>query len=139
VRDVATGTIINDDPVPAMSIGDVSTAEGDSGTTALTFHVTLSFPSSGTVTVAYATQDGTATAPGDYAAASGTLTFAPGVTDQTVTIDVAGDALFESDEAFQLVLSNPSGASLGQASATGTITNDDLPPALSVADVSTAE
>src|SRR5439155_94832 len=86
------GTITNDDPVPDVSINDQSIAEGDTGTSTLTFHVTLSNASSNTVTVDYATNGGTATvADGDYAAASGTLTFDPGQTTKTVDVTVSGD------------------------------------------------
>jgi len=63
----------------SLSVDDVIVVEGDSGTTTATFTVSLSAASSGTVTVDYATADGTATtADDDYVAASGTLTFAPG-------------------------------------------------------------
>src|SRR5205085_1518794 len=84
------GPILNDDSL-VLSVDDVSAAEGDSGTTALTFTVSLSSPSTSTVTVDYATADGTATAGSDYTAAAGTLTFAPGQTSQTVTVLVNGD------------------------------------------------
>ena len=73
------GTITNDDARPTLSINDVAVAEGNAGTTTLGFTVTLSAASGQTVTVGYATANGTATtADGDYLAASGTLTFAPG-------------------------------------------------------------
>ena len=72
------GTITNDDAAPTLSINDVAVAEGNAGTTTLGFTVTLSAASGQTVTVGYATANGTATiADGDYLAASGTLTFAP--------------------------------------------------------------
>jgi len=63
--------------MPALSVSDASVSEGNSGTTALTFTVGLSAASGQTVTVNYATADGTALANIDYTAASGTLTFAP--------------------------------------------------------------
>ncbi|MDY3563725.1 autotransporter-associated beta strand repeat-containing protein [Gemmata sp. JC673] len=112
-------------PLPALSVTGASVAEGNSGTTALTFTVTLSAPSLQTVTVAYATADGTATAGTDYTAASGMLTFAPGVTTQTVTVLVDGDTAVEADETFRVVLSSPVGATVAIESGTGTITNDD--------------
>ena len=72
------GTITDDDTAPALSIGDVTVTEGNSGTTNAVFTVTLAATSGLTVTVAYATADGTATtADGDYSAASGSLTFTP--------------------------------------------------------------
>ncbi len=91
-----TGTITNDDGAPTLSIDDVAVAEGNAGTTTLGFTVTLSAVSGQTVTVGYATADGTATtADGDYLAASGTLTFAPGVTTQPVSVTVNGDVKAE--------------------------------------------
>ena len=112
-------------PQPALSISSASTAEGNSGTTALTFTVTLSAPSLQTVTVAYTTADGTATAGTDYTPVSGTLTFAPGVTTQTVTVFVTGDTATEADETFRVVLASPVSATIAAGSGTGTITNDD--------------
>jgi aryl-phospho-beta-D-glucosidase BglC (GH1 family) len=130
----ATGTIRNDDqppPVPAISVGNATVTEGNSGTVNMTFTVTLSQASTSTVTVQYATADGTATAGGDYNALSGTLTFAPGQTTKTITVAVRGDTLVESAETFRLLLSSPSGATISTATGTGTITNDDQPPAVS--------
>ncbi len=123
----ATGTITNDDgtPPPSVSIGNTSKAEGNSGTSNLAFTVTLSKASTTPVTVNYATSNGTATAGQDYTAASGTITFAAGETSKTVNVAVAGDATVESDETLTVTLSSPSGAVIGTATATGTITNDD--------------
>ena len=78
------GTITNDDGPPSLSVNDVTVTEGDSGTTSATFTVTLAPASGQNVSVDYSTADGTATAPADYAATSGTLTFAPGQTTRTV-------------------------------------------------------
>lgn len=97
------------------------------------FVVTLSRASTETVTVSYETSDGTATHGDDYVAASGTLTFAPGETERTVSVTVLDDDLDEGEETFTLMLSNLSGgnAFLADASATGTIVNSDpLPRAL---------
>src|SRR5262249_26832683 len=93
-----TGTISNDDSQPAVSAPGAAVAEGNSGTAALTFTVSLSNLSYQTVRVDYATADGTAAAGSDYAATSGTLTFAPGQTSKTVTVTVNGDTTFEPDE-----------------------------------------
>src|SRR5439155_33294 len=71
------GIITNDDGVPAISVGDVTAAEGDSGTSSFDFTVSLSNPSDQTVSVDYATNDGSATAGSDYVTATGTATFAP--------------------------------------------------------------
>ena len=72
-----------------------------------TYTVTLSTASGRSITVDYATSNGTATAPADYTAASGTLTFAPGETSQTVIVPLAGDVLDEADETFLVTLANP--------------------------------
>jgi hypothetical protein len=121
-----TGTIVNDD-LPVASVGDVAVTEGNAGTTALTFTVSLSQPAPFPVSLGYTTADGTATAGSDYTAATGTLTFAPGETSKTVTVTVTGDTAIEPDEAFTLTLSNPTNATLGATTATGTIRNDDSP------------
>ena len=106
-RAQGVGTIQNDDPVPVVSVVAASVTEGQTGTTAAAFTVTLTPASGQGVTVGYATTDGTATAGSDYVAQSGTLTFAPGVTIQTVSVLVAGDALNEADETFGVTLSPP--------------------------------
>lgn len=120
----ATGTIIDDDGAPAVSVTGGSASEGQN----VVFNVTLAQASGKTVTVVYATTGvGTATAGLDYTSVSGTLTFAPGITQQSVTVPTLGDILLEANETFQLALSNPTNAVLGTASAQGTIV--DVPPA----------
>jgi len=114
---------------PSLTVDDPSVTEGDAGTANLTFTVTLAPASSQTVTVDYATSDGTATAGSDYTAATGTLTFNPSVTTQTVSVVVSGDGVIEPDETVVLTLSNPSNATIGDATGTGTITTDDVQPA----------
>ncbi|HWP53694.1 MAG TPA: Calx-beta domain-containing protein, partial [Pyrinomonadaceae bacterium] len=121
------GTITNDDPVPFLSINDVSLTEGNSGTTSANFTVSLSAASGQTVTVNYATANSTATAGSDYVATSGTLTFAPGEATKTVTVTVNGDTANEPDETFFLDLSSPTNATITQSRGTATITNDDAP------------
>src|SRR5204862_3444747 len=74
---LATSGNVTVQGAPTLTIGNASVTEGNSGTTAATFTVTLAPTSTQTVTVAYATANGTATAGGDYAAEGGTLTFAP--------------------------------------------------------------
>src|SRR5439155_413188 len=92
--------------------------------------VSLSAASGKTVTVAYAVTGGTATGGGvDYTLASGTLTFAPGVTTQNINITVVNDATDEDDETIQVTLSSPSNATLGVTTThTYTIPDDDNPP-----------
>ncbi|MEO8216430.1 MAG: Calx-beta domain-containing protein [Acidobacteriota bacterium] len=135
----ATGTINDDDGTPTISITDVSAAEGNSGTTPFIFTVSLSVQSSQTVTVNYATANGSASSPSDYAATSGTLTFNPGQTSATVTVLVNGDITNESDETFVVNLSSPTNAAFGDNQGQGTILNDDSSPSLSVNDVTVTE
>ena len=139
------GTITDDDGEPSLSIGNTSATEGDSGSTSLTFTVTL-LPASGqTVTVGYAVVSadaGTATAGTDYAAlAAGTLTFAANETSKTITVSVTGDTQDEPNETVKLTLSGATNASIGTAVGTGTITDDDDAPTvtLSLDDASIAE
>src|SRR5947208_2059678 len=110
----------------SLSIDDVSHAEGNSGTTNFVFTVTRSGNLSGTSTVNYATADGTATAPSDYTATNGTLTFNSGDTTKTITVKVSGDTTDEPDETFFVNLSAPSGATINDGQGKGTIKNDDL-------------
>lgn len=126
----ANGTITDDDATPTVSIAGATVTEGDSGTVNATLTVTLSNASSQTVTVAFTTQNGTATAPGDYTTTSGTLTFAAGETSKTITVPIAVDAVTESAENFKVVLSSPTNATLGTAEGTVTITDDDGPGAV---------
>jgi hypothetical protein len=120
------GTIVNDDPLPSFSIGNVSLTEGDSGQKTAIFTVTLSTASGQTVTVGYGTTDASATAGSDYLATSGMLTFTAGQTSQTIPVTVNGDTTFEPDENFTVTLSSPTAATLATSSATGTILNDDI-------------
>ncbi len=124
---------------PSISIDDVMVAEGDAGTMNATFTVTLSAASASTVAVEFATADGTAMQPGDYNAASGTVTFAANDTSETITITVNGDTLDEANETFFVNLTNPSGATIADGTGRGTIINDDPRPSLSINDVTVTE
>ena len=122
----AIGTIRNseDGAEPStLSVADAETAEAEGET--LDFVVTLDPAAAGTVTVDYATADGTATAGDDYTAASGTLTFEEGETTKTVTVAVVPDTVNENLETVTLTLSNAAGADLSDAAATGTIRDAD--------------
>ncbi|MGI0486316.1 Calx-beta domain-containing protein [Pantanalinema rosaneae CENA516] len=115
-------------PLPTISIDNVSLSEGNNDLTAFTFTVSLSTASSSVVTVDYATIDGSATASSDYTAIPlTTLTFAPGQTSQTITVNVQGDLDVETDETFFVNLSNAAGATIAVPQGLGTILNDDLP------------
>ena len=133
------GTITDDEPLPALSIDDVSVTEGNAGTTTATFTVTLSPASANGVTFDWTTAVGSATAGTDYVAASGNRTIAAGATTATIDITVNGDVLDEVDETFGITLSNPSNATIADGSGLGTITDDDVAPTLSVDDVSVTE
>jgi subtilisin-like proprotein convertase family protein len=113
---------------PALAVNDVALAEGNSGTTAFTFHVTRSGDTSGAVTVDFATANGIATlANNDYTFTSGTLTFAIGETTKTVTVLVNGDSSSESNETFTLNLFNASpGAVITDNQGVGTILDDEV-------------
>ena len=117
-------------PAPnlSLSINDVTLTEGNSGTKNATFTVTLSGETFQPVTVNYATANGTATAGSDYTATTGTLIFNvnPGETSKQITVSVLGDSLFEANETFFVNLSNATNASIADAQAQGTITNDDV-------------
>ncbi|HKV33776.1 MAG TPA: Calx-beta domain-containing protein, partial [Pyrinomonadaceae bacterium] len=134
-----TGTINNDDGQPIISISNVSVSEGNSGTTTAGFTVSLSNPSSQSVTVNFATAAGTATAGTDYVSASGTVTFTPGQTTQPINVTVNGDTTFEPNETFTVNLSSPVGSTIADGQGSGTINNDDAQPAISINDVSVSE
>ncbi len=124
---VATGsaTIVNDD-VAVLSIDDVSLPEGSgNGTTPFTFTISSSNPSSTPITVGYQTGDGSATAPVDYIAASGTATIPAGATNVPVTVTVIADNLQEPDETYSVTLSAAQGASIGDPVGIGTILDED--------------
>jgi hypothetical protein len=120
------GTILDDEP--RISISDVTKAEGKKGqTTLFNFTVTLSAAYDQAVTVSFRTVDGTATtSDSDYVAQTGTLTFAPGETTKTITIEVKGDSKKEADETFFLDLfGNSSNSLFTKNRGVGTILNDD--------------
>jgi subtilisin family serine protease len=120
---------LNAAPPVGISVSGGSVIEGNSGTSQLAFTVTLSAAATSTVTVNYATGAGTATAGVDYVAQSGLLTFAPGEVTKTILVDVIGDTAFESNETLGVSLTAAStNARIQTASATGTITNDDVQP-----------
>jgi hypothetical protein len=135
----ATGTITDDDLPPALSIDDVVVGEGDSGTTTASFTVRLSAPSGRTVTVDWATADGSATQPTDYLPGSGTATFTPGDTSETVGVTVNGDTDLDSDETFTVGLTNPTNATVSDASGTGTILADEVEPVVSIGNATVTE
>ncbi len=118
---VGTGTITDNDGTPSLSINDVTVNEA-AGTA--TFTVTLSNPSAGTVTVGYNTTDGSASNPADYTVATGSLTFAPGVVTQVVTVNLQNDGIYEGSETFNVNLVTPTNATIADGIGLGTIKDD---------------
>ncbi len=141
----AIGTINDDDSttLPTVSLTGGRVVEGDSGTSNLIFTVNLSTQASSDVRVDYVTSDGTATLGSDYTEISGTLTIPAGRTSAMVMVSIIGDTDVENDETLTLTLSNPNGASLGTATAIGTVNDDDsaatLLPTVNMSDVSVTE
>ena len=134
----ATATIIDDDAPPELSIAGASVSEGE----VAEFVVILNPASGRRATVEYATGDGTARAGEDYAAVSRTtLTFYAGDTARAISVATIQDTRNEDAEEFVVTLSNPSHATLvaGAPAATGTITDDDPLPVLSVAGATVSE
>ncbi|HKB03035.1 MAG TPA: Calx-beta domain-containing protein [Gemmataceae bacterium] len=131
------GVVTVQDNDTRITIGDVTQAEGNSGTTAFNFNVNLSTPRNVPVTVAYTTAGGSAAAGSDFESASGTVTFDPGETDQPITINVMGDRDGEWDEYFYVNLSSPTNALIGDSQAVGTIVNDE--PIMNIESVSVTE
>jgi chitinase len=113
---------------PAMTISDVTLAEGQDGASAFVFTVSLFKASSKPVSVNFATADSSALAGADYAPSSGTLNFASGQTTRVVTVIVNGDPTVEENETFTLNLSGARNAFIADACGVGTIVNDDVPP-----------
>lgn len=125
-RCTATAGITDDDP-PGISVADVVVLEPIAGgANYASFTVSLSPASASTVTVQYATADGSATAPEDYEAISGTVTFPPGSESQAVVVRIAADTVADPGETFSLRLSNSIGANLVRAAAEGRI-NEQTP------------
>ena len=117
------GTIVDDEP--RVTISDVSSNEGNSGTKPFTFTVSLSAASAVSINLNYATANGSATAGEDYDPASGSLVFSPGQTSKTVSVAVRGDRKLEGQEVFYLNLSGAAGAFLAETQGTGVVRNDD--------------
>jgi hypothetical protein len=142
-RPTGTGTIVNDDPLPAVRISDARVAEGNSGVTSVVLNISLSNPASQPVEVRFATADGPppngAIAGQDYAAASGVARFLPGQTLQRIILAVNGDTRHEPDEVFFVNLGGAVNATIADPQATVTILNDDPIPTLSIKNSSITE
>ena len=130
---------------PRVSINNVIVAEGNAGTTDVVFEIRLNAAGTEPVVVSFVTDNQTAiggsTCGGaaDYVSTTGSVTFNPGVTTQTVVVKVCGETIVEPDERFELFLSGASGAIISDTRGLATITDDDTPPALSAKDVTVNE
>ncbi len=120
------------DVAVGIAVSDASITEGNAGTRQLTFTVSLTGQLGTRVVADYITADGTATAPSDYGATAGRLTFAPGETSKTVTVNVNGDTVDENVEQFSLNLRNVIGAATADGQGVGTIADDDDTPVAGV-------
>jgi hypothetical protein len=153
--EVSTATITDDEAAPTISIGDITVAEGDSGTATFTFVVTASSPATQAITVVHTVTDGTAVdastaGPGDgtddFDFSAGTVTI-PGdssTTTATITVTANGDTFYEDDETFTVALSNAllngvTSLTITDASGLGTITNEDPAPTITINDPTAAE
>ena len=134
-----TVTIVNDDAKPTLVISDETIDEGNSGLTAVTFTVNLLQPSALPATVTYSTSSGSAQLGTDFQNIGGTITFAPGETSKTITVNVIGDSAVEGNENFLVNLVNPVDAGFGDFLGVGTITNDDILPSFQVSDAEIVE
>ncbi len=121
------GTILNDDRGEGFKALDTSVSEGNAAINTMEFRVILTKAHAQTVTVEYATADGTAVDGSDYSATSGTLTFPPGAVERVVPVTVTGDTVDEPNETVLLRLSNAMGALILDGEGVGTIVNDDAP------------
>jgi hypothetical protein len=140
-----TGSIVDDDPVPTVSISDVSVSESSGS---VTFQITRTGGTAFPVSVSYATENDTALSTGsgvaelDYVNASGTITFQPstsGVQTELVSVSLENDLVYELTERFSLLLSNVLGGTLSVTRGYATITDDDPLPTLSLSDVTVSE
>lgn len=123
---VGTGTITDNDPTPKVRFSQ-ATSSGVESATPARITVTLSAESGQTVSVKYATANGSALAGGDYTETSGTLIFTPGQTSGTIDVPIVDNAAVEPDQTFTVLLKTPVNATLGAPSRhVCTITNDDV-------------
>jgi Calx-beta domain len=119
-----TGFIVDDDG-PTISINDVSVTEGNAGTKAATFTLTLSGPSVEAIAVRVVTTPGTATASSDYNPINLVVIFQPGTVTRTFDVDVIGDTNLESNETFFVDITEAFAATVADGEGVGTILDDD--------------
>lgn len=133
----ATITILDDDNVPTLAVGNVRVAEPASGTATARFLATLSRAHENPVSFTWATQNVSAHAGSDYATAGGTVTIPAGETSAWLDVTILSDAVIEPDETFRLFFSSPVSLGLPQVYAYGTIVDPRHDPALEQTDAVT--
>jgi hypothetical protein len=138
-KNQAVGTIVDNDAPPSITIGDRTITETDNGATSITYTISLNAPSGKPISVKYATADGTAIALADYTATNGIISFAPGETSKTITVQVLGDTIDEFDETFFLNLSDATNATIIKNQAVSTIIDNDAPPNITINDKTITE
>ena len=124
-------------PLPSLSVDDVKTVEGSSGTTPADFTLRLDSASDQPITVDYGTSDGTARAGVDYRSTSGSVTFQPGETTKLVSVPVMGGTTYKPTETFSIDLANPTNSVIGRGHATGTIVDSDTPGTIQLGSANT--
>lgn len=139
-RGRGVGTILDNDPVPSITIDNVSIGEGNTGQRVASFRLKLSAPSGQLVKATFSTADGTATAGNDYVAVAPTqIAFTTGNSFAYARVLINGDVLNEQNETFFVNLASPVAATIADDQALGTILNDDRAPSLTVNNVSITE
>jgi hypothetical protein len=121
-----TVSLQDNDPLPGLSVSNYSVTEGNDGLKTINVNLTLLAPSGRTVSVNYATQNGSATAPNDYLPETGNVNFAPGEVSKTIVLNIVGETISESHETFSLVLSDSINGTIVNGTAEITILNDDF-------------
>jgi hypothetical protein len=134
-------TIVDNDPLPVLSLQPVTVPEGTGSTSQALFRAVLTPASGRWVAGSYGSADGTAVAPADYAAVVSSFQIAPGQIGVDIPVTVVGDALHEANETFSLYLASPYNATISgtAGNAAATITDDDAPPRVAITDASTDE
>ena len=138
-KDRAEAVILDNDPLPFLTIEDFSVPEGNAGLVEGAFTARLSTPSGRRIAVAYASTNGTATVGTDYIGRNGVVEFNPGETSKTVPVFVFGDTLHESIETFFIDFINETNAVLDRARIQVAIQDDDPTPTISIGDAEVIE
>ena len=130
IRGQGLGTILDNDPLPLVSIADVTAVEVNAGVRTVAFTLRLSAKSGRALSVDFATADDTAIAGTDYVATNGTVVFPAGALSKKITVGIIGNTVHEDAETFLLNLSNAVNATITDGSALGNIRDNDAIPAV---------